>query len=158
RLDLAVIARAVALRTGLAETRNRAIDQSWIDLRKRGVADTELVHHAGTKIFHHHVGFSGKLPDDLDGFRPGEIERQAALVAVDRLPAGRKPAIGPFAAQGRATHVLAAAPLDLDDVGPEQRELVARVGASQHLGEVENFHAFERSGHVDFLLKTAASL
>src|SRR5207245_5887551 len=48
----------------------------------------------------------------------------------------------------RAAHILAAAPLHLDDVGAEQCELVARIGASQHLREVENLHAFERSGHL----------
>src|SRR4029077_18158091 len=97
--------------------------------------------------------FSGKPPDDLDCFRLREVERQAALVAVDRLPAGRKPASAPCAAYRRAGQAPPAAPLYLDDVGPKQRELVARIGASQHLREVENFYAFERSGHVDFLLK-----
>src|SRR4029079_13958028 len=62
----------------------------------------------------------------------------------------REATIGPFAAQRRAAHVLAFPPLNLDDVGPEQRELVARIGASQHLREVENLHAFERSGHASF--------
>ena len=81
-----------------------------------------------------------------------QIERQAALVAVDRLPARREAALGPFAAQRRAAHVLAFTPLHLDDVGAEQRELVARIGASQHLREVENLHAFERSGQWNVLL------
>ena len=43
-------------------------------------------------------------------------------------------------------------PLDLDDFGTQQRELVARIGASQHLREVENLHAFKRSGQISFLL------
>ncbi len=77
-----------------------------------------------------------------------EVERQAALVAVDRLQRRREAALGPFAAQRRAAHVLALAPLHLDDVGTQQRELVARIGAGQHLREVENLHAFERSGQM----------
>src|SRR5512141_1456444 len=40
-------------------------------------------------------------------------------------------------------------PLQLEDVGAEQRELVARIGAGQNLREVENLHAFERSGHCE---------
>jgi len=76
------------------------------------------------------------------------------LVAVDGLPARGKPAIGPFAAQGGAAHVLALAPLHLDDVGAEQCELIARIGAGQHLREVEDFYSFERSGHV-YLCETS---
>ena len=67
-------------------------------------------------------------------------------------------ALGPFAAQRRAAHVLAFATLHLDHIGPEQRELVARIGASQHLREVENLHAFERSGQMDVLLLFLSSL
>ena len=92
-----------------------------------------------------------ELLDDGDRLRLREIEGEATLVAVDGLPAGGKAALGPFAAQRRAAHVLAFATLHLDDVGAEQRELVACIGAGQHLREVENLHAFERSGHVCFL-------
>jgi hypothetical protein len=93
----------------------------------------------------------GELLDDLDRLRLLQIERQAALVAVDGLPARREPTLGPFAAQRRAAHVFAFAPLHLDDVGAEQRELVARIRAGQHLREVEDLHAFERSGQMDVL-------
>src|SRR5439155_25490583 len=65
-------------------------------------------------------------------------------------PGGRA-GLGAFGAQRPAAHVLAYGPLHLDDVGAEQRELVARIGASQHLREVENLHAFERSGQFSFL-------
>src|SRR5437899_1468187 len=40
-------------------------------------------------------------------------------------------------------------------VGPGQRERVARIGASQHLREVENLHAFERSGQFNLLLRAS---
>src|SRR5262249_34130722 len=55
RLDLAVVAGARALRTGLTETGDCAVDQPRIDVGQRGIADTELVHHARPKILHHHV-------------------------------------------------------------------------------------------------------
>src|SRR5216683_107005 len=65
---------------------------------------------------------------------------------------GARPRSAHSRLRGGAAHVLAFAPLHLDDVGAEQRELVACVGACQHLREVKNLHAFERSGHVDVLL------
>src|SRR5262249_58311359 len=117
RLDLAVIARAEPRRASLAEAADGAIDQPRINLRQRGVADAELVHHAGAEIFHDDVGFGCKLLNDRDRLGLGEIERQAALVAVDRLPSRREPALGPFAAQRRAPHVFAFAPFHLYDLG-----------------------------------------
>src|SRR6185369_3448730 len=42
----------------------------------------------------------------------------------------------------------------LDHICAEQCELVARIGAGQYLREVENLHAFERSGQIS-LLRTA---
>ena len=83
-----------------------------------------------------------------------QVQRQAALVAVDRQPARRHPAVGPFAGQRRAAHVLTLAPFHLDDVGAQQCELVAGIGAGQHLREVENPDAFEWSGQFSFLLRT----
>jgi hypothetical protein len=151
RLDLAVISGAQPLRSGLAEGADAAIDQARIDLRQRLVADTELVHHAGAKILHHHVGFRRKALDDLDRFRLLQVQRQAALAAVDRLPSRRKPALGPLLVERGAAHVLALAPLHLDDIGAEQAQLVAGVRPGEHLREVENSHAFERSGHATSL-------
>jgi hypothetical protein len=63
----------------------------------------------------------GELFHDRDRLGLGQIEREAALVAVDRLPTRRKAALGPFAGERRAAHVLALAPFHLDDVGAEQR-------------------------------------
>src|SRR5450759_3908470 len=78
--------------------------------------------------------------------------RSSVRLRLLPLPARGEAAISPFAAERGAAHVLAFAPLHFDDVGAEQRELVARIGASQHLCEVKNLHAFERSGHLCVLL------
>src|SRR5437588_344551 len=84
------------------------------------------------------------------------LDTPNAAVAPDSTSQTATPArVGPFAAQRRAAHVLALAALHLDDVGPEQRKLVARIGAGQHLREVENLHAFERSGQWDVLLRAS---
>ena len=87
RLDLAVIAGGRSFRAGLAEAGDGAIDQPRIDRRQRLIADAELVHHAGPEILHHHVGLGGEPLDDRDRLRLLQVERQAALVAVDCLPA-----------------------------------------------------------------------
>jgi hypothetical protein len=149
RLDLAVVAGTRSLWTGLAEAGDCAIDQPRIDPGQHFIADPELVHHSRPKVLHHHVGLRGKLLHDPYCLRLREVERQTAFVAVDGLPARCEPAVGPFPTQGRSAHILALAPLDLDDVGSEQRQLIARIGTGQDLREVENLHAFERSGHGD---------
>ena len=145
RLDLAVIAGLVAIRSGLAEAGHRAIDQPRVDLGQRGVADAEPVHHAGAEILHDHVGVGDQALDDLDRRRLLQIQGQAALVAVDRQPGRRHPAVRPLARQRRAAHVLALAAFHLDDLGAEQGKLVGTEGAGEDLGEVENLHAGERT-------------
>src|SRR6185437_1503120 len=80
RLHLAVIAGAVALGPGLAETAYRAINQLRIDRRERLVADAELVHHARAEILHHDVGLFSELLDDGNRLGLGQVDRQAALV------------------------------------------------------------------------------
>ncbi len=146
RLDLAVIAGLVAIRAGLAEAGHRAIDQPRVDLGQRGIADAEPVHHAGAEILHDHVGVGDQALDDLDRRRLLQIQRQAALVAVDRQPGRRHAAVCPLARQRRAAHVLALAALHLDDVGAEQGELEAAERSGKDLGEIEDACAGKRAG------------
>src|SRR3981189_949828 len=54
---------------------------------------------------------------------------------------GARPRSAHSRLKGGAPHVLAFAPFHLDDIGAEQRELIARIGAGQHLREVKNLHA-----------------
>ena len=75
-----------------------------------------------------------------------QVERQAALVAVDRQPRRRHAAVGPFTGQRRTAHILALAAFDLDHIGAEQGELVAAIRAGEHLREVEDADVGERAG------------
>jgi hypothetical protein len=71
-----------------------------------------------------------------------EVERDAALVAVDHLE-GRRGA----ADEGRApaARVVALRPLDLDDIGAEGGEHLAGEGAGEVLRDLDDLDAGERA-------------
>ena len=95
RLDHAVERRGLAVRPDLAEARDGAVDQPGIDRLQRLVADAELVHHARPEILHHHVGLGGQPLHHLDRLGLLEIERDRALVRVDRDPRVRRARASP---------------------------------------------------------------
>src|SRR5207237_747424 len=80
----------------------------------------------------------------LDGRGLAQIERDAALVGIDREEGRRHLALGPFAVDEQVTRLVALVRLDLDHVGAEQRELIGAVRSRQIPREVEDTHAGER--------------
>ena len=67
------------------------IDQARIDLAQSLVVDAEPELHVGAEILHHDVGVLHHPLEDRDALRRLEIERHAALVAVQILEvAGRR--------------------------------------------------------------------
>jgi hypothetical protein len=96
-----VEARSVGVRSGLPETGNAGIDQLGIDLAQLRVVDAEPAFHVRAEILHHHVGLLHHALERRQGRGRLEIERHAALVAVQILE------VRPFA---RAAQLIAAAP------------------------------------------------
>lgn len=83
-----VMPRAVTVWPALPVTRDRHIDQPWVDRLERGIADAQLVHHTGAKLFEHDVVLTDQALDHLDRLGAFEIEGDAALVAVEVGVAG----------------------------------------------------------------------
>ena len=149
RLDLAVVGGRGALGAVLAEARHGAIDEPRIDPRQRLVADARACPSRR----------GGSSPSPRRPWRraaarsrstSGLVRSSARLRLLElmRHPAGAEVARGPLLVGRAAAHVVAARPLDLDDVGAEQRQLVAAERAREHLREIEDADAGEGLGHA----------
>jgi hypothetical protein len=97
-----VEARSAGVGTALAESGNAGIDELGVDLAQLRIVDAEPAFHVGTEILDHHVGFLHHALERRQGCGRLEIERDAALVAVQILK------VGPFA---RAAERIAGAGL-----------------------------------------------
>ena len=80
-----VEARPIGVGTGLPEAGNAGIDELRIDLAQLRIVDAEPPFHVRAKIFDHHVGLLDHALERRQGFGGLEIERHAALVAVQIL-------------------------------------------------------------------------
>src|SRR5262249_28808898 len=112
-----------------------------IALLERRVAEAELVHGAGTEILDQHVGASDQAPDEREPAWRLDVERKAALVAVEaHEEAGAR--------AGQAPRVVARGRLDLDDVGAEIGEDEPAGRAHRHMGELDDANCVERQGRA----------
>src|SRR6201999_2018235 len=68
--------------------RNRAINQAGISRPDRTIVEAILLHHAGGEVLHHHVRSRYQFPRDVARLGFGEIEGDAALVAVQADESG----------------------------------------------------------------------
>ena len=127
-------ARPVGIGAVLAEAGNAGIDDARIDLGERLVVDAEPLLHVGAEILHHDVGLLDHALERGEPFGRLQIERHAALVAVQVLK---------VAALARAAHRLfhARRRLDLDDIGAPVGELAHAGRARPHAGEIEHGEA-----------------
>ena len=97
-----VEARPRGVGPGLTEPGNAGIDELGIDFSQLRVIDAEPALHVGAKILDHHVGFLHHALERRQRLGRLEVERDAALVAVQILK------IRPFA---RAAERIAGARL-----------------------------------------------
>ncbi len=78
-------ARPRGIRTGLPEPGNAGIDQLRINLAQLRIVDAETTLHIRPKILDHHVGFFHHALESRHRFRRLQVERHAALVAMQIL-------------------------------------------------------------------------
>ena len=126
------------------ESRERAIDQAQIHRPERRVVDAELLGHAIPEGLDDHVGGGGHTVKGSTALGGGEIEAQAALVAIDgevknALAASRDPVHGASGIRRRAR-------FHLDDVGAHVRQIHAADGARDQMSQFEHADSFERRG------------
>jgi hypothetical protein len=126
-----VVRRVIAIRTVLAEARQRAIDDARVQRANRLVVGAEALHHTGPEALDDDVGRRGQLAEDRLAVGRLHVERHRPLVAVGE---GVDRAAHPLVAGGS----LRIGRLDLEDLG-------AHVGQHhrRHLGrrdarELEN--------------------
>ena len=147
RLDDQIDAGAAPIRPGLAEARHRGVDDARIGrLHLRG-AEPELVERARPVRLQEHVGLRRQLEQDLDRFRPLEVEHQAALVAVERDEAH---ALVVADRRRGAAHV-ALRRLDLDDVGAHVGEQRAGQRPGDEVRQLDDANPGERFCHLGSL-------
>jgi hypothetical protein len=153
-----LVAGRVLARPGAAERGDRTVDQPRIDRRQRLVAEAEALHGARAEVLDEDVGRPDERLDHVHRLGRLEIERHAALVAVEEQ-VGRGLAVlvrGPGAGLVARARVL-----DLDDVGPKIGEEGPAPGTGDDAGEIEDADAVEREwegGHARYYTLPRATL
>ena len=141
-LDQVVVGREVAARTASSVARDRARDDARVDLLQRLEVDPEPLGHSRTEVVHDDVRGLGEAEERPVAPVVLEVERDASLVAVQRVEVR---ALAADAATGHAPReVWPLGRLDLDDVRAEVAQEQRAVGAGQHVREVEHPEAGER--------------
>ena len=113
--------------------------------------EAPLGERAGGKVLHHHVNLAGEAAQQVRPFRRAQIERQAALVAVEveevaaviRPGPGTQPHRG-----GEPGRVLPVRGLDLDDVRAMIAEDPRDVGTGEHPGQVKDADSGQGSRRI----------
>ena len=154
-LDHEVIAGALRIRAGLAEARERAVDEARVDGLEALIVEAIFLEAADLEVLHDDVGLRGKLADQLlalstrhvDLHRPlaavgGEEIGGIAFAAIRVGDEGRAPAarVVTFARLLHLDHLRAEVGKDLR--GPWPRE---------HAAQVEDAETGEWTWHDDSL-------
>ena len=144
-LNEQVLPGCAGARTHVAVSRDRAIDQARVALAQRLVAQAKAVHHAGPEVLDHDVRVLAQPLSERPSVRMLEIDRHAALVAVQRdervaLALDRERRRGSLA--GRVAH---SGPLDLDDLAPQIGQQLRCQRTGHELGEVDDLDPLKRS-------------
>ena len=146
RLDGEVVAGQVGPRPGAAETGDRTDDKSRIDRQQLRRTQPQLGGAGGAEVLQHHVATAGQVVKDLHAFGLGQVEREAALVAVTGEVIGAE-----FADERRppgARLVAGAGPLDLQHLGAEVAEHLAAERPGQYPRGVQHAQPRQGAGRV----------
>src|SRR5207248_2670370 len=125
--------------SGAAEAGDRAHDHARIDLQEPVRAETKLGGAGGAKVLQHDVALAHQLLKKLRTFRPGQVQRDTALVAIATEEVGTERA-GEWRAPG-AGIVAAARPFDLDDLGPQVAKHLAAERSRQNARRIQHADA-----------------
>jgi hypothetical protein len=147
-----VVAGAVAVGAVLAVAGDRAINDARVDCRYRLVADSQLVDDAGAKALDDDIRAGGEAHEGGDAGGLLEVQRQAALVAIDQLEIARLA----VHCAGAACVVAGTGVLDLDHVGAEIAEVHGCQRSWQESAQIKDAKSVERGwAHAEGLSKEA---
>jgi hypothetical protein len=136
-----VEAGALRIGTGLAEAGNARKDDARIDLAQHLVVDPQPFLDVGPEVLDHHVGLLDHFLEGGDALGRLEVERDAALVAMQVHEIRAVPG----AAQ-RLAGVQGGGRFDLDDVRAPIGELTHASGAGADPGQIEHGKTAEGLG------------
>ena len=132
----------------MAEAGDRAIDEARIDLAEAGVVEAVFRQTASLEVLDHDIGALGEAAHDVAPLGTLEIHRQRLLAAVAGMEIGGVEPFAIFAGEERrppaARVVAGAGALDLDDLGAEIGQRLARPGPGEDAREFKNFQSGER--------------
>ena len=135
-----VEARPAGIGSGLAEAGDRGIDDLLVDLGEVLVVDAEPALHVRPIVLDDDIRLLDELLERRDAFLALQVERDAALVAVQILKIRTQP---------RPAHVAlfdVFRRLDLDDIGAPIGELAHAGRAGTHACQIENGEAGQGFG------------
>ena len=130
-----IVPGAVAIRPGLPEAGEGAIDQGRIERPQRLRPQAQGGHGAGTEAFDQHLGIGHQTMDQVAALGAAKIDLQGAFVAVEDMKAG-----GIFAILGPDAPDIVAEPgiLHLDHISAQIAEKHGAQGSRQQPGEIQH--------------------
>ncbi len=142
----------IAIRPGLPEAGDCAIDQSRVARRESLVVDAEPLGDAGTVFLDDHVGALREARVNFLARAALEIDPDRFLVACERVVRRAVEALARWARAGGARLLRASSGwrprfLDPDHFSAEVRQDHRAEGPRRQLGQVEYFDSVQRCGH-----------
>ena len=130
----------VAPRSVVSVPGDGRVDEPRVELRELVVSEPHPIEDAGPEVLEQDVRMGDELPDDLDAFGPGQVEREVAFpdVLLDVVRGQR------VLAHRREPREVALRRLDLDDVGAEVVQQARAMRPREHAREVEHADAVQR--------------
>jgi hypothetical protein len=150
-LDGEVVAGEVAQRAGAAEAGDATDDEGRVDGEELVGGEAEAGGGVGEEVLEQDVGPGDEVVKEGAPFGPGEVQGEAALVAV----AGEVVSAGAVGKERRAPGaglVAGAGALELEDVGAEVAEHLPAERPGEDAGGVEDAHPGERPAFRPVLL------
>ena len=142
-----IIARALAIRPGLPEARDRAVDEAPVHRAKGLVSQTEVVHRSRLEVLDEDVTPADEVDDERPPARVLQIDGDAPLAAVDREEVGSL-AVG-RAGRGPVPAVVAPSRvLDLDHLGAVVAQDLGGERTGDDAREVDDADPAEKRGHA----------
>ncbi len=108
------------------------------------VAQAPALHRAGLEVFDEDVRGFEQAQQDLATLRPGDVEADRALVAVDADEVARVAV--PVEGRAPVAYLVTLRRLEFYHFRPVVGEDHGAIGAAQHAGEVHDAQAGERAG------------
>ena len=130
--------RPLGQRPGLAEARDRHVEEARHAGRDGGIVETPPLDDARPEAFEKDIGVLQQAPHDVLPGLALEVDRQAALAHVAD---DREGAVAPVVDAERARPVALADALDLDHLGAVLGQQHGAIGAGDALAQVDDLEA-----------------